>query len=277
MTREKGVASFPLVLFFWSYFKMKKSLLAMASVSLLALSSNVSAALPQITVGLQVGSNSLSGTAGSSSGEADTPTETAMSFKSTLRKTHPSVGLFAGWDKTLSNNAMIGAELFFNHENPGSIQAEKSKEERTYLGAGVIHKSTIKAKLKNSFGLDIKTGYHWGSVLGYAKVGLSSGAFQVQNILAETTAASDHSSGKISKNKRVLGLRLGAGVDYKLNDRWNVGLAYTYTAFQAIKLSGNVTHTNVNGQGGSETYAVNANYKPRVHNVSLRVSYRFGA
>jgi opacity protein-like surface antigen len=147
--------------------------------------------------------------------------------------------VFAGWGTEFSK-VYLGAELGY--------YLNTSKKTKTFPNAGVPIEA--EAKIKGRLEVAARIGYNAGGMLPYAKLGYG----WIQQTLTDKTANTT------IFDKRMSGLVLGAGLDYKVSQKLLAGLGYTYADMKknfmdSLGVAQKTTLTN--------------------HSVLLRVGYHF--
>ncbi|MGL5784528.1 MAG: outer membrane protein [Alphaproteobacteria bacterium] len=149
-------------------------------------------------------------------------------------------GLFAGWGTEFSK-IYLGVELGYY------LNAAKKTKKFNIEGA----LEDIEAKVKDRIEVAARIGYNIGHMLPYAKVGYGWSQGTLTN---KTTNIKGF-------DKRASGFLLGAGLDYKINQKLLVGFGYTYAGLEK-KVTGNLTNNS-------------EKIKLKNHSVMLRAAYQF--
>lgn len=146
--------------------------------------------------------------------------------RSSLGADTPSYSIFAGYNYGIKETPiLIGAELSATNHN-----LEARKGEYTLR---VIKHYTTTIQSNNSLGACLKMGITIKDLLIYAKAGISHTNFKM-NFVNSNSRGEDpimtHS--KFTKTGTVL----GGGIDYKINEKWMIGMEHATTNYSKLKL-----------------------------------------
>ena len=157
--------------------------------------------------------------------------------------------LFVGTQKQI-NSMALGVELY----------AYLSQQKAKMLGQTSGSSRTETAQRKYGYGLKLKAGYFVNpTALAYIHVGLESARFKYAGLV---DLVNDNN---FKKNKSLMGVPLGVGLEVDVSSVWKTRLEYTYTKYKSWK-TGNVA--SVSGD------VVQYKLSPRQHTVMVGFSYQ---
>ncbi len=169
-----------------------------------------SAAVAALTAGIAQADNSFTGwNFGAQGGLAINKFETkstTTNFKAKKNQTGSTFGIFTGYGSQFENNFYLGGEL----------------EANLFTGTATktITPVTIKTKVKNDIGANLRAGYVFNNnVLGYVLAGVNS--TDVENEIRIPGA-------KTKKSKRLNGYKFGAGTEVKWDEAYFARLQYDF-------------------------------------------------
>lgn len=159
----------------------------------------------------------------------------------------------------------VGLNKFFNDKFFGGLEAfgyyASGEGKSTMKANATSYTDSLKAKIKNGFGVDAKLGTLINSTLAFVRVGVDYAAIEIKG---EDNATTFKNAPK--KSKRRAGLRLGLGTETKLNDKVSVGLDYVYTHYGQVKAA---------DKANGATRTTEIKFKPTDHKVLLSLKYYF--
>ncbi len=120
---------------------------------------------------------------------------------------------------------------------------------------------TRETEIGGIWNLSAKTGYAWERTLGYVKAGYANTKLTYTNTrIADgvVVGESEHRAG---------GLLLGVGLEHAFTEKWSVGAEYNFMKFNV----GSQQQT----RNGAPVAAYNDGNDLSVHNLSVRLNYRF--
>lgn len=202
---------------------------------------------------------SVSGTAlgidGLHTGISIGSTNTKLGFKidrtdsSDLGNQSYNAGIFIGYNKLIEETPLlVGFELNAHNHNLKATQHEHT------VPATLRISSEIKAN--NSASFLLKFGVRIKDLDLYAKAGISYYNWKTK---AKHWLA-NYESKETSKTYDNYGLTYGMGIDYKLNPNWGIGIDYTNSTCNPLRMETKVGTLKIN---------------PMVHKTSFRVIYTF--
>jgi len=180
---------------------------------------------------------------------SDTYIDTQATYSATNKPSGFIGGLYAGYNKLLTNNWLLGVELAANYTN--------IKKSATLIDSNnYATKTAINLKQKGEVALYGK----FGKVLGEDSSTLLYGLVGVSGTKLE--AGYETSSSTIWDKDTVYGLTVGSGLEFKLNKKWHARVQYRFSKYDDANF--NFT-SSVDGKV--------KDYK--THSVMVGVSYHF--
>lgn len=149
-------------------------------------------------------------------------------------------------------------QFVFGIEGTFSGTSIKKSLTNNVFGAGFD--DVFENRISSIFTVTGRIGYAFNNWLPYIK-----GGYAGANNKFSVSDSVGANQGSGSETKWHNGWTIGAGVEYGLTQNWIIGLEYDYIGLQTKNY--NVT----GGAAGLYTFDV----KPRIHEVLLRVSYKF--
>ncbi|HKK12623.1 MAG TPA: outer membrane beta-barrel protein, partial [Flavobacteriaceae bacterium] len=162
-----------------------------------------------------------------------------------------SFGLFGGWNKTFTNELLLGVEVAYNevdleHDNP-----------RQLTGWGYYSNNV---SLERTFAAVSKFGFVHQKTLFYGLAGITSGKFTTN-----LWSGLDPIEGKGNETSEYkTGYTLGVGIEQLVYKNISIRAEYSYSDFGAIS-----SETN----GGLSTYKYTFDHKLSIYKLGL--SYNF--
>lgn len=159
--------------------------------------------------------------------------------------------LFVGVQKQI--NAMaLGAEFY------GYLSQQNAKMTSS---SSAPESSINTAQRQYGYGLKLKAGYFVNpTALAYVHVGIENARFKYAGV---DNIGTDHNNFK--KNKSLMGMPIGAGLEVDISSAWKTRLEYTYTKYQSWKMD-NVASI------ARET--ITSKLSPRQHTIMVGFAYQ---
>ena len=158
--------------------------------------------------------------------------------------------LFLGAQKQI-NSMALGAELY----------AYLSQQKAKMLDKNGAETRTETAQRQYGYGLKLKAGHFINpTALAYVHVGVESAQFKYAGV-ADVGLGPNN----FKKNKSLMGMPFGAGLEVDMSSAWKTRLEYTYTQYKSWKTG------NVASRSGD---TVQSKLSPRQHTVMVGFSYQ---
>lgn len=174
-------------------------------------------------------------------------------------------GLHLGYGKLFQNKFYLGLE--------GSADLSNTSGKLDTAGPDIGEGQTkfnLDAKRREAFGLALRAGTMFGSMLAYAKIGVETAKWKFKasqsNYLAGVGGAIAGTTDK-SKNERLTGLVLGLGMETMLTDHVIFGGEWTHTRYR------NSSTLEVTQNATRET--LQFKLKPTTNDFRLRLGYKW--
>lgn len=137
-------------------------------------------------------------------------------------------GASLGYTHVFQSNFLLGLTAHIDHS---SIEG---KSQQTVEGRT---EATLKDKQKRFYGVYARMGYRYGNVAPYVKLGYINSKFDSETI-DSTSGAGNGVLGVGKKSKNLSGFQTGLGADIALNDRFTLGMDYTYARYERFSFNG---------------------------------------
>ena len=157
--------------------------------------------------------------------------------------------MFVGVSHTFANNFVLGLELI------GGFSGISTKFEDP------AQNLVAKFKKKNSIGATAKAGYAVDSVTPYVKVGVDNAEFEGNQTVSTPAGFFNNTKTK----KRLTGLVLGAGADFKVTEEVTVGAEFLHKRY------GQMTAKVTNATNS----VIGTKIKPTTNEFKIRGAYHF--
>lgn len=163
-----------------------------------------------------------------------------------------SLGLFAGYNHTLSSGVVLGGEVDLNLSSAGS-----GTEQVEDANTGVpLFGFSAAGSMRAAGSARMRVGYDSGQFLPYVTAGLAVASYEVEAVV---------SSFDVSDVVTLTGWTAGLGMEYALNSNVSVRAQYLYSDYGSVSLQDNAIFPAFEFDLDSLTS----------HDLTLGVSYRF--
>lgn len=161
--------------------------------------------------------------------------------------------IFASWEKTVSDNILLGLEI------SGELSGASSEEKRSVVGLG-FH--TLKISYRSAADVAFKIGYQASETVSlYLKTGLSFAQWEMES--------TNTANVKKSQKKNLWGFRPTIGVRVGISESVSASLEYSHGFYQKMKLN----HAEAAAAGGALRPA-EFKTTPRIGTIMGRLSYK---
>ncbi len=151
-------------------------------------------------------------------------------------------GVFAGYNKKLDNNFLIGVEGAYNYLN-------NKKSGKLIKSDGTQSNISYKLKQKNEAALYLR----FGKIIDNRYMPYLLGGISWSKLYATASG--------VTKSKSTTGPTIGAGVEIKINKNWNARVQYRYSKYSSKRF--NILPN------------LSAKTKYKSHMVQVGISYQF--
>ena len=243
---------------------MKKLLLISSLISLLSFSSTISAQAKSRFDGFYAGGE-LGYVKGEDKGlefsKLSTVGKTFYQYKGYSYEASldgASLGIFAGFNKEIKNNLIVGAEIDYSDYLDASTTTYMKQHDIVDV------KYPFKTSLKESMSLRLKIGksFNQDKTLGYLTAGFAT-------INIERTYVDGYNFDSFAKTKRHEGFTIGAGIEHFISSKISLRAEYRYSDYGKVTIP--------SGEGFGSTNPHKYHERVRYYDQSLRigVAYHF--
>ncbi|WP_439156117.1 outer membrane protein, partial [Yoonia sp.] len=175
-------------------------------------------------------------------------------------------GVTGGYNYILENNLFIGAELDYTSELAINDFFASNPQETT----GV----QFDLRVEGITALRGRAGFIQNNALGYLTLGVASAAtnFETYQVDTGSTSLSCDTSNCAKSTEDMLGIVLGAGVDWAFREDWVARVEFQHYEFESVQAP--ILDSAQQGFcGGVDTDQCTVGYSPNVTSLRVGVSY----